>query len=74
MLSTTKSITLTGSSKIAVDGKETVTMTMNATIGEKGSISITKTIQDKGVYLANAESVDTDAKGFEDYVKSMMEV
>ncbi len=74
MLSTTQSITITGNSKIAVDGKETVAMTMNATIGEKGSISITKTIQDKGVYLANTESVDTDAKGFEDYVKSMMEV
>lgn len=74
MLSKTKSISLNGKSTITVDGRNVIAMTMNANVNEDGSVSTSKYLQDKEIYLANKEEVDTDYAEFESYVGSMMEV
>lgn len=74
MLKKSKTINVNGRSIVAVDGTETVAMTMNATINEDGSMSTNKYIQNKEVYFSNQESVDADAAEFEAYVKELAEV
>lgn len=74
MLKKNKTINVNGRSMVAVDGTETVAMTMNATINEDGSISTNKYIQNKEVYFSNQESADADAAEFEAYVKKLAEV
>jgi hypothetical protein len=74
MLSTTKTISLNGTSTVQVDGKDVVAMTMNASINENGSFSVNKFIQNKEVYLANKEKVDTDYTAFETYANGLLEV
>ena len=46
---------------------------MNATIGEYGTVNISKNIQDKNLYLKNKVVVDADAAEFETYVNGMLE-
>ena len=74
MLSKAKTISVNGSSTVTVDSKDTVAMTMNASINENGSFSINKYIQNKELYLANKDAVDADYKDFETYANSMLEV
>lgn len=74
MLSKAKTISVNGSSTVTVNEKDTVAMTMNASINENGSFSINKYIQNKDVYLANKDSVDADYAAFETYANGMLEV
>jgi hypothetical protein len=74
MLSKSKTISVNGSSSVTVDGKDVVAMTMNASINENGSFSINKYIQNKEVYIANKDSVDTDYTSFETYANGLLEV
>lgn len=74
MLTKSKTISATGTSKVTIDGKDTVVMTMNAAINEDGSMSMNKFIQNKEKYLDNKDEVDADYKEFETYANSLMEV
>lgn len=74
MLSKSKTISVNGSSTVTVDGKDVVAMTMNASINENGSFSVNKYIQNKEVYLANKDSVDSDYTAFETYANGLLEV
>lgn len=74
MLSKSKTISVNGNSTVAVDGKDVVAMTMNASINENGSFSVNKYIQNKEVYLANKDSVDADYTAFETYANGLLEV
>lgn len=74
MLSKQKSMTVSGTSTVKVDGKDTPVMTMNATVSENGSVSNNKYIQDKAVYLANKTEVDADCVAFDEYLNSLLEV
>lgn len=73
MLSKTQTINVNGRSTVETEGKEVLVMTMNATIGEYGSVNISKNIQDKSLYLKNKVAVDVDAAEFEEYVNRMLE-
>lgn len=73
-LKKSKTINVNGSSVVTVDEKETVVMTMNASLQEGGAVSINKYIQDKDLYLEKKDTVEADCKEFEAYVDSMMEV
>lgn len=73
MLSKAQTISVNGRSTVETDGKEVLVMTMNATIGEYGTVNISKNIQDKNLYLKNKVVVDADAAEFETYVNGMLE-
>ena len=55
-----KSITLSATSDIEVDGKNNVVMYMNATINSNGDVNINQSIRNKELYIANQELVDAD--------------
>ena len=74
MLNKSKIISVNGTSTVSVDGKDEVVMTMNASIDERGSVSVNKYIQKKEVYLANKACVDADYDSFEVYVNGLLEV
>lgn len=74
MLKKSKNVTITGNSTISINGADVVVMTMNSTIGENGSVNITKNVQNKDNYLSNKEAVDADFIEFETYVNSLLEV
>ena len=64
-----KSITLSATSDIEVDGKNNVVMYMNATINSNGDVNINQSIRNKELYIANHETVDTD---YIEFKKSVM--
>lgn len=55
-----KSINLSATSEIEVDGKNNVVMYMNATINSSGDVNINQSIRNKELYVANQEVVDAD--------------
>ena len=55
-----KSITLSATSDIEVDGKNNVVMYMNATVSSNGDVNINQSIRNKELYIANQELVDAD--------------
>lgn len=73
MLNKSKSVSVSGSSIITVDGVEKVAMTMNASIREDGSVISNKNIQSTEVYKANKAAVKADYAEFETYVELLME-
>lgn len=74
MLKKTKTISITGSSLVTVDGSEKTVMTMNASINEAGTVSCGKYIQDKELYTKHKEEAVADYQEFEEYVDGLMEV
>ena len=70
MLNSTKSITLTGTSVVEATAEgemNTVPVVyMSATIGDNDTPVVTKSIQNRELYLANKEQIDKDMQEFED--------
>ena len=64
-----KSITLSATSDIEVDGKNNVVMYMNATINSNGDVNINQSIRNKELYIANQELIDAD---YVEFKKSVM--
>ena len=64
-----KSINLSATSDIEVDGKNNVVMYMNATINSNGDVNINQSIRNNELYIANQETVDTD---YSEFKKSVM--
>ena len=64
-----KSITLSATSDIEVDGKNNTVMYMNATITASGDVNINQSIRNKELYIANQETVDAD---YIEFKKSVM--
>lgn len=74
MLKKSKTMNVNGNSTVTYNEKEIIAATMNASIGENGTINFGKYIQNKEAYLANKEEVEKDAAEFEAYVLQLSEV
>ncbi len=76
MLEVRKSITLSGTISVggtAEDGTNMVPVVyMSASIEDNSSSSVTKSIQNKELYLVNKTAVKQDISEFEDIVDSMI--
>ena len=68
-----KSITLSATSDIEVDGKNNVVMYMNATINSNGDVNINQSIRNKELYISNQDVVDADYTEFKTYVMDYVE-
>lgn len=77
MLNSTKSITLTGTSVVEATAEgemNTVPVVhMSATIGDNDTPVVTKSIQNRELYLANKEQIDKDMQEFEDTAWSLVQ-
>lgn len=71
MLTIQKSITLTGISKITVDAKEVIAVSMSANIKESGNSNIVTTILNQEVYEANKDDCRTDIDAFTAEVRAI---
>ena len=71
----TKSINLSATSDIEVDGKNNVVMYMNATItlNNDENVNINQLIRDNELYIANQEVVDADFAEFKTFVMAYVE-
>ena len=69
----TKSINLSASSDIEVDGKNNIIMYMNATITSGGDVNINQSIRNKELYVANQEIIDADCTAFKSEVMTYVE-
>ena len=71
----TKSINLSATSDIEVDGKNNIVMYMNATItlNNDENVNINQLIRDNELYIANQEVVDADFAEFKTYVMAYVE-
>lgn len=69
----TKSINLSATSDIEVDGKNNVVMYMNATINSNGDVNINQSIRNKELYIANQDVVDADFTAFKTEVMTYVE-
>ena len=69
----TKSINLSATSDIEVDGKNNVVMYMNATINSNGDVNINQSIRNKELYIANQDVVDADYAEFKASVMTYVE-
>lgn len=73
MLKTMRSTTLTGQSMITVGGTDALVVSMNANVAENGNCpSVSKTIQNKELYLANKEACRADMAAFDDVVDTLV--
>ena len=68
-----KSITLSATSDIEVDGKNNVVMYMNATINLNGDVNINQSIRNKELYISNQDVVDADYTEFKTSVMAYVE-
>ena len=71
----TKSINLSATSDIEVDGKNNIVMYMNATITlhNDENVNINQLIRDNELYIANQEVVDADFAEFKTFVMAYVE-
>lgn len=71
----TKSINLSATSDIEVDGKNNIVMYMNATItlNNDENVNINQLIRDNELYIANQEVVDADFAEFKTFVMDYVE-
>ena len=71
----TKSINLSATSDIEVDGKNNIVMYMNATItlNNDENVNINQLIRDNELYIANQEAVDADFAEFKTFVMAYVE-
>ena len=68
MLTTTKTISINGTSTVEVNGVKTPVAYFNAQIQADGKYNINKSIQNVDAYKANKEQVDADFTEFEQKV------
>ena len=73
MLSTTKTISLNGTSTVEVNGVKTPVVYFNAQIQTDGKYNINQSVQNVDLYKANKDSVKADRDEFEALVEQMTE-
>lgn len=72
MLEIKKSINVSGTSTVVIDGVNTVVATMNANLtDESGPVNKNSYIQDPALYTANKEAVKKDISDFGDAVDAL---
>ena len=73
MLSTTKTISLNGTSTVEVNGVKTPVVYFNAQIKSDGTYNVNYSVQNDELYKANKEIVKSDRDEFEELVESLTE-
>ena len=73
MLSTTKSINLSGISSIEVDGSKKPVVYFNAQIKSDGTYNVNYSVQNDELYKANKDTIKADRDEFETLVESLTE-
>ena len=73
MLSTTKTISLNGTSTVEVDGVKTPVVYFNAQIQADGKYNVNYSVQNDELYKANKDAVKADRDEFEALVEQMAE-
>lgn len=73
MLSTTKTISLNGTSSVEVNGVKTPVVYFNAQIQADGKYNINQSVQNVELYKANKEAVKADYDEFEVLVETYTE-
>ena len=73
MLTTTKTISINGTSTIEVNGAKTPVTYFNAQIQSDGKYNINQSVQNVDVYKTNKDAVRADYDEFEAYVETFTE-
>ena len=73
MLTTTKTISINGTSTVEVNGVKTPVTYFNAQIQSDGKYNINQSVQNVDLYKANKDSVKADRDEFEALVEQMTE-
>ena len=73
MLSTTKTISINGTSSVDVNGVKTPVVYFNAQIQADGKYNVNYSVQNDDLYKANKEAVKADRDEFEALVEQMTE-
>ena len=73
MLSTTKTISINGTSTVEVNGVKTPVVYFNAQIKSDGTYNVNYSVQNDELYKANKDAVKADRDEFEALVEQMTE-
>ena len=73
MLTTTKTISINGTSTVEVNGVKTPVVYFNAQIQSDGKYNINQSVQNVELYKSNKETVKADYEEFEAYVETFTE-
>ena len=73
MLSTTKTISINGTSMVEVNGVKTPVVYFNAQIQSDGKYNINQSVQNVELYKSNKGTVKADYEEFETYVETFTE-
>ena len=73
MLTTTKTISINGTSTVEVNGVKTPVSYFNAQIQSDGKYNINQSIQNVDAYKSNKDTVKADYDEFEAYVETFTE-
>ena len=73
MLSTTKTISINGTSSVDVNGVKTPIVYFNAQIQADGKYNVSYSVQNDELYKANKDAVKADRDEFEALVEQMTE-
>ena len=73
MLSTTKTISINGTSTVEVNGVKTPVVYFNAQIQSDGKYNINQSVQNVELYMSNKDTVKADYDDFEAYVETFTE-
>ena len=73
MLSTTKTISLNGTSTVEVNGAKTQVVYFNAQIKSDGTYNVNYSVQNDELYKTNRDAVKADRDEFEALVEQMTE-
>lgn len=73
MLSTTKTISINGTSTVEVNGVKTPVVYFNAQIQADGKYNINQSVQNVELYKSNKETVKADYDEFETLVETFTE-
>ena len=73
MLSTTKTISINGTSSVDVNGVKTPIVYFNAQIQADGKYNVNYSVQNDELYKANKDAVKADRDEFEALVEQMTE-
>ena len=73
MLTTTKTISINGTSSVEVNGVKTPVAYFNAQIQSDGKYNINQSVQNVELYKSNKDTVKADYEEFEAYVETFTE-
>lgn len=73
MLTTTKTISINGTSSVEVNGVKTPVAYFNAQIQSDGKYNINQSVQNVELYKSNKDTVKADYDEFEAYVETFTE-